>query len=83
MHLTTDFYRSYVTDKPVHDHTDHLQHEHKHKEQEEDEAERLSGHLGTGHSERDGIQVVVLVQHEAQQHPQEVDEPVGHRGTRA
>lgn len=61
MCLTTEFCCSQVRDKPVQDHTDHLQHEHKHKEQEEDETERLSGHLGTGHFEGDGIQVVVLV----------------------
>lgn len=62
----------------MHDHGDELEDEDNYEEEEENEAEWLRGHLGTGNYKGDSVQGVILVQHETEQHPEEVDKPEGH-----
>lgn len=62
---------------PMHDRGDELEDEDNYREKEENTAEWLRGHLGTGHYTADGVQGVILVQHDAEQPSEKVDKP-GH-----
>ena len=68
---------------PVHDHANHLKYKHYDEKQEKYKTKRLRLHSNARYYESDLVEVVVFVEHEAKQNPQEVDEPEGHWRTSA